>query len=39
VWIVKEWIAATVQQLVLMVEELKKFPAAKHHLLVPLRWG
>jgi hypothetical protein len=30
VWIVKEWIAATMQQLVLMVEELKKFPAATH---------
>jgi hypothetical protein len=30
VWIVKKWIAATMQQLVLMVEELKKFPAAAH---------
>jgi hypothetical protein len=39
VWIVKERVAATMQQFVLMVDELEKFPAAKHHLLVLLRWG
>jgi hypothetical protein len=30
VWIVKEWIAPTVQHLVLMVDELEKFPTATH---------
>jgi hypothetical protein len=29
-WVFLHWIAATVQQLVLMVDEVEKFPAATH---------
>jgi replication-associated recombination protein RarA len=36
VWIVKEWIAATMQQFVLMVDEVEQFSAAKQHVFVPL---